>query len=89
MRTKDLPWPEHELRAILRAADDIIAGGGRTLLSKVLKGSKERKLLELGLERNPSYGYYKDLSLEQIMDKVDQMIHTGFLQIMMSGKLPL
>lgn len=48
------PLPDAELKAILRAADDIIASGGRTLLSQILKGSKSRKLLELGLDRNPS-----------------------------------
>lgn len=53
-----------------------------------MKGSKERKLLELGLDRNPSYGYYKDLTLEQIMDKVDHMIRTGFLEREINGKYP-
>ncbi|GFZ94741.1 hypothetical protein GCM10008018_46380 [Paenibacillus marchantiophytorum] len=89
MKRGNLPLSELESRAILRAADDIIAEGGRTLLSKILKGSKEKKLLELGLDRNPSYGFYRDLSLEQIMVKVDQMIHTGFLEVEMRGKLPM
>jgi hypothetical protein len=89
MKLRNLPLPEPELRAILRAADDIIAEGGRTLLSKILKGSKERKLLELGLDRNPAYGFYKDLSLELIMDKVNHMIRTGFLEIETYGKLPM
>ncbi|MFD0870210.1 RQC domain [Chlamydia abortus] len=86
MKNQMKPLPDPELRAILRAADDIIGEGGRTLLSKILKGSKERKLLELGLDRNPSYGYYKDLTLEQIMDKVDHMIRTGFLATEVYGK---
>ncbi len=81
--------PETEYRAILRAADDIIAQGGRTLLVKILKGSKERKVLELGLDQNPSYGFYRDLTLEQIMDKVDTMIDTGFLGTERQGKLPM
>ncbi|MEF3312704.1 RQC-minor-1 family DNA-binding protein [Paenibacillus sp. GYB004] len=88
MKTKNIPLPEPELRVILRAADDIIDEGGRTLLSKILKGSKERKLLELGLDRNPSYGFYRDLSLEQITDKVDHMIRTGFLETEVVNKLP-
>jgi hypothetical protein len=86
---KNLPLPESELRAILRAADEIIAKGGRTLLTKILKGSKEQKLLELGLDRNPAYAFYKDLALEQIKNKVDHMIRTGFLEIQTNGKLPV
>ncbi|MHA6482140.1 RQC-minor-1 family DNA-binding protein [Paenibacillus sp. strain BS8-2] len=81
--------PEAELKTILRAADDIIASGGRTLLAQILKGSKIRKLLELGLDRNPSYSYFKELTLEQIMDKVDHMILTGYLETERIGKLPM
>lgn len=35
--------PEADIRAILRAADELIATGGRTLLAKILKGSREKK----------------------------------------------
>jgi RQC domain. len=87
-KTRVPPMTEREIRAILRAADDIIAEGGRTLLSRILKGSKEKKLLELGLDRNPSYGFYSDLSLDEIMEKVDRMLDAGYLEIEMNGKLP-
>lgn len=89
MKNKVSLLPELEIRVILRAADSIIAAGGRTLLSKILKGSKDRKLLELGLEQNPSYGFYKDLSLEETMTKVDHMIKNGYLEIEKRGKLPM
>jgi hypothetical protein len=84
-----MPLPDPELHAILRAADDIVAEGGRTLLAKILKGSKEKKLLELSLNSNPAYGFYSDLTLEQIMGKVDHMIRTGFIKTEISGKLPM
>ncbi|WP_050900463.1 hypothetical protein [Paenibacillus elgii] len=32
-----------EIRAVLRAADEIIGQGGRTLLAKILKGSRDKK----------------------------------------------
>ncbi|WP_081413481.1 RQC-minor-1 family DNA-binding protein [Aneurinibacillus terranovensis] len=80
---------QNEIRLILRAADDIIASGGRTLLSKILKGSKEKKLLELGLEKNPSYGCFRSLTMAEIMGKIDWMIDHNFLEIQYSGKLPM
>jgi hypothetical protein len=80
---------KEEILAILRAADEIIATGGRTLLTKILKGSKEKKLLELGLDRNPSYGKFRSLKPEEIMEKVDWMIEREFLEIQFSGKLPM
>lgn len=81
--------PESEIRAILRAADDIIAQGGRTLLARILKGSKEKKLLELGLDQNPSYGFFHLLSLDEVIAKIDWMIQYDFLKIEFSGKLPM
>ncbi|MGM0882686.1 MAG: RQC-minor-1 family DNA-binding protein [Bacillota bacterium] len=80
---------DEDIFAILRAADEIIAHGGRTLLAKILKGSREKKVLELGLNDCPSYGYYKLFSLEQIVNKIDWMIHHDFLEIQFSGKLPM
>jgi hypothetical protein len=43
------------------------------MLSKILKGSKDKKLLEKGLDHCPSYGYYKHLSIEEITKIVDWM----------------
>src|SRR5690606_756719 len=89
LERKDFSLAESEVLAILRAADDIIAEGGRSLLSKILKGSKDSKLLELDLIRNPSYGFFKNLTIQQIMDKVDHMINAGFLEIEKRGRLPM
>lgn len=33
-----------EIRAILRAADELIAAAGRSMLVKILKGSKDKKI---------------------------------------------
>ena len=35
-----------EKKAILRAADELIAAGGRSLLSKILKGAKDKNVLK-------------------------------------------
>jgi hypothetical protein len=52
---KNLPY--EEIVAILRGADDLIMSGGRSLLAKVLKGSRAKKVLGLGLDASPVYGY--------------------------------
>lgn len=84
-----MPLPVPEIHAILRAADDIIDEGGRTQLAKSLKGSKEKQLLELGMDRNPAYGFYHDLTSEQILEKVDELIRTDFIKTELSGRLPM
>jgi hypothetical protein len=81
--------PQDELVKILRAADPLIMCGGRTLLAKVLKGSKEKKILELNLNTNPAYGYFKDISIEEITAKIDWTILRGFLTIEYDYRLPL
>lgn len=89
MKTKVDSLSHEEIKAILRAADEIIASGGRTLLAKILKGSKEKKVLELELDKCPTYGYFKAEKINDIMKKIDWMIDCDFLEIQYSGKLPM
>ena len=63
-----------EIKAILRAADELIATGGRTILAKILKGSRDKKLLEYGLDQCPAYGFYRQLTLEEITCRIDYLI---------------
>ena len=84
-----LPLPAQELYAVLRAADDVIGEGGRTQVAKILKGSKEKQLLEKGLDQNPAYGFFHDLKLEQIMEKIDSLIDRRYIRREWIGKLKL
>jgi hypothetical protein len=78
-----------EIRAILRAADEIIGRGGRTLLAKILKGSKEKKVLALELDQCPMYGFYRNEKLDDIICKIDWMIEHDFLDTELFGKLAM
>jgi len=81
--------PHEDIVAILRAADSMIASGGRTLLTRVLKGSREKSVLAHGLDRNPSYGYYRELATDDVAARVDWMITNGYLAIAYQGQLPV
>ncbi|WP_211093565.1 RQC-minor-1 family DNA-binding protein [Cohnella fermenti] len=87
-KSSRLALSTEEIRVILRAADDLIGEGGRTLLTKVLRGSKEENLLKLELDRNPSYGFYAGVPYEEVLEKVDWMLDNGYLETQMNGKLP-
>ena len=88
--TKGLkPLPKEEIAAILRGADDLIMSGGRSLLVKVLKGSRAKKVLELGLDKSPVYGYHAPLTMDQILARVDWTIVNGYLDIEYDYRLPL
>ncbi len=84
---KKLPF--EEIVAILRGADELIMTGGRSLLSKILKGSREKRVLELELNDCPVYGYYKHLTLAEILARIDWVIINGYLQIQYDYRLPV
>ncbi|MHA1569780.1 MAG: RQC-minor-1 family DNA-binding protein [Alphaproteobacteria bacterium] len=81
--------PAEEIRLILRGADELIMSGGRTLLAKILKGSKEKKIRELGLDASPAWGALRELKPEQISARIDWLILHGYLDIEYDGRLPL
>lgn len=81
--------PEDEIRVILRGADELIATGGRTMLVKLLKGSKDKKVLEYGLDKCPAYGFYHSLTMEEISYRVDWMIRKGYIEVEYFGQLPM
>lgn len=78
-----------EIKVILRAADEIIGQGGRSLLAKILKGSRDKRVLQLELDSCPVYGWFKSEKLDDITAKVDWMIDCDFLEVSYSGKLPM
>ena len=78
-----------EIKAILRVADELIATGGRSMLAKILKGSKDKKVLEHGLDQCPVYGYYRELTLQEITHRIDWMIKKGYLEIEYTDRLPM
>jgi len=81
--------PFDEIKAILRGADDLIMRGGRNLLAKILKGSKEHRLLELQLDKSPVYGYFNKLPIDDILAKIDWLIENYYLEIRYDYRLPL
>lgn len=83
------PLTLEEIRIILRGADDLIGEGGRNLLAKILKGSKDKKLLASGLNNSPVYGYYSSLTIYDITSKIDWLIKNRYLIIEFSGRLPI
>jgi hypothetical protein len=83
------PIKPEDIKIILRGADDIIEEGGRNLLAKILKRSRDKKLPALGLNSSPVYGYYSSLTIYDITSKIDWLIKNRYLIIEFSGRLPI
>ena len=84
---KDLP--QEDIRMILRGADELISTGGRSMLAKILKGSKDKKIFEYKLNECPAYRYYQDMKLDDISKCIDWMIKEDYLRIEYDYRLPL
>lgn len=84
---KDLP--QEDIQMILRGADALISTGGRSMLAKILKGSKDKKIFEYKLNECPAYGYYQDMKLDDISKCIDWMIKEDYLRIEYDYRLPL
>ena len=74
---------------ILRGADELISTGGRSMLAKILKGSKDKKIFEYKLNECSAYGYYQDMKLDDISKCIDWMIKKDYLRIEYDYRLPL
>ena len=59
------------------------------MLAKILKGSKDKKVLEHGLDQCPVYGYYHELTLQEITHRIDWMIKKRYLEIEYTDRLPM
>ncbi|QNO14080.1 DNA helicase II [Alkalicella caledoniensis] len=83
------PPSDKEIKVILRAADEIIYTGGRAMLAKILKGSKDKNILEHRLQDCPSYGFYSSKTIAEVTQLVDWMIINRYLEIDYNGRLPM
>lgn len=84
---KDLP--QEDIRMVLRGADELISTGGRSMLAKILKGSKDKTIFKYKLNECPAYGYYQDMKLDDISKCIDWMIKEDYLRIEYDYRLPL
>jgi ATP-dependent DNA helicase RecQ len=54
---------------------------GTTLLASVLKGSKDKKVLQLGFDSLSTYGLLKTYTLQEIRDSINRLIATDYLTL--------
>ncbi len=88
-RPHNIPLTVKEIDTILRAADELVGRGGRHLLTKILKGSKDKRVLQHDLDKNPCYGVWHDLPSQDVLAAIDRAIVDRFLSVVYSGQLPV
>ena len=86
---ENVPLTTEEHECILRGAWQVAAKSGRSQLSLLLKGSKNKSVLKHGLDQSPVYGKLSYLTIEKIENRIDQLIRKGELRTEFFGDLPL
>ena len=79
---------DEELALVLHAADQIVHLGGRSMLVRLLKGSRDKKALEHGLDAYEMYGCLAHLTTTQVERYVDWTIEQGYLEVYYDKYLP-
>lgn len=54
---------------------------GTTIIASVLKGSKDKKVLQLGFDSLSTYGLLKNYTLPEIRDAINRLIATDYLAL--------
>ncbi|MDG6218289.1 MAG: RQC domain-containing protein [Candidatus Thermoplasmatota archaeon] len=65
---------------MLKCFLEIKVNCGRTLLTKILKGSKDQYIFEGGLYHNTWYGSLSKFTQDEIKKKIDNLIEKGFFE---------
>ena len=59
------------------------------MLVRILRGSASKNVLARGLAQSPVYGYFRDVSDDDTLARIDWAILNGYLRIEHSDRLPL
>ena len=69
------------LSAVSRVEKKYRFGLGLLLIVRMLHGSKEQRVMRLGLDMLPTYGIMRDTDSAQIRDYIDRLIQEGYLTL--------
>lgn len=67
------------LSAVVRIERRYRSGLGAALVIQMLRGSRQQRVLQLGLDRLPTYGILKEASADALRGWIDHLIAEGYL----------
>ena len=54
---------------------------GKALIARVLNGSRDKRIIELGFDRQSTYGLMRNMERARITDFIDELISQGYLKL--------
>lgn len=80
-RLEDITIPAQMiLSCVVRVRETLGYYVGKTLIVQTLRGSRDRRLLQLGLDRLSTYGLMRKLSAEKVLAMLDRLEEAGYLR---------
>ena len=80
-RLEDITIPAQMiLSCVVRVRETLGYYVGKTLIVQTLRGSRDRRLLQLGLDRLSTYGLMQKLSAEKVLSMLDRLEEAGYLR---------
>ena len=76
------------LSGVARVERKYPSGLGLTLIVRMLHGSREQRVLALGLDRLPTYGILRDMDRMRIRAYIDELLRQGYLYLT-EGEFPV
>ncbi len=79
---RDITIPAQKiLSAVARVEKKYRSGLGLTAIIQLLRGSRNRRVLQLGLDKLPTYGALADTDQRTVRSYVDHLLSEGFLEL--------
>ena len=80
-RLEDITIPAQMiLSCVVRVRETLGYYVGKTLIVQTLRGSRDRRLLQLGLDNLSTYGLMRKLSAEKVLAMLDRLEEAGYLR---------
>ena len=80
-RLEDITIPAQMiLSCVVRVRETLGYYVGKTLIVQTLRGSRDRRLLQLGLDRLSTYGLMRKHSAEKVLAMLDRLEEAGYLR---------
>lgn len=66
---------------ILRLSKQMSGKMGRTTIAAILLGSKSKKVVQNGFDKNPEYGRLRGYTEQKLLSCIDDLVAAGFLKV--------
>lgn len=80
-QTVDITIPAQKIISCVYRVGEQNKAFGKTMIANILRGSKNKKIMELGLNTLSTHGIMPEISINQIKQYIDYLVANNYLQL--------